>query len=398
MNEKKKLIVGIVLIMCIVLISIFVYSTLSGETSKIPQTKVKTLDFKVPKSSTVNVQSLNKMEYYRSEVPFIAEKKVKNFKEYMDSSDQDTIPNEFDPEGFEKEDNFFDQSDFIELHKKVNTPGGEEGTVFDSSEEYNETKHGEILSNNKGNELSIENEVLDIDDLISKINQGVKEAEHSENKEPEKEGYIAPEDVVIESKTIIKTPDNYSSTIDSLTQNAFFGENKESKSNGKNEIDSSLPLNQFIRAEFYRTITIKQNDIVEIRLLEEVEIYDNFILPVGTILYGISSIAPRRLFVRLTTNIYEKKSVQKSLVLFDFDGREGVYLKEQELYKFPAEITKELTEIIKSQYRQNNPFGSANEIELEKVAAISAIDKIYSQLNKVRIKINGGYKLWLKII
>ena len=193
---------------------------------------------------------------------------------------------------------------------------------------------------------------------------------------------------------VVEIPNEYETNLDSLQQNSFYGKNNP------NEFSSNLHennLKEFILAEFYRNTIIKQGDIVEIRLLEDVVVFKNFVIPKGTVLYGIASISPRRLFVQLTTNIYKKKSITKSLLIHDYDGREGVYLREQGLYKIPSEISQEITEIIKSQYAQPSFGGINNNVEIEKIALISGFDKIYRQINQLSVNVKGGYKLWIKI-
>lgn len=401
MNKSKKITVVVVGSIGILLIATLIYLNLDLPIASKSEVKSNDLQFEIPVSESTNINDVSKFDYYQSLVPEdIKEDEIvldfnDNDKENIDSLLQ-VIENSYD--NFDLKDEFDSEINDVESLNALeqNTEGIIEQGGYNSNIEediFNYDPEGDIYNSNNTNQSSIDqtpiheyNQKEDLDNLLKSLN--INSAEKSKvSKEPT----INEEEKEID---IIEVPNEYKSNLDSLVLNSFYGKNN---SDEFSFTEKNTRAKEFIQAEFYRNTVVRQGDIVEIRILEDLAIFENYFVPKGTVLYGVVAIAPRRLFVNLTNNIYKKNSVTKSLLIHDFDGREGIYLKEQGLYKIPAEITSELTEIIKSQYSQPSFGGVNNKVELDKIALISGIDKVYEQINRLTVKVNGGYKLWIKI-
>ena len=379
MNSSQKIIVSVVGCIGLFVIGLILYLNFMKPDK---ETKVKSneLLFDVPESKSSDLTSLSKLEHYES----IISEDLKKEEEKIDFGLVSNKENEnIDSILQILRESYGDKHD-IDFSSAQEDSNFNEFNQIDS--EFDEQDHSSFIDQNQLNESydSIYKQNEDLDVLLNSLKI------ISNNNE--KEEILKHEEKA--DSTVVQIPNEYETNLDSLQQNSFYGKNNP------NEFSSNLKensLKEFILAEFYRNTIIKQGDIVEIRLLEDVEVFENFTLSKGTVLYGIASISPRRLFVQLTTNIYKKRSITKSLLIHDYDGREGVYLKEQGLYKVPAEITQEITEIIKSQYYQPSFGGINNNVDIEKIAQVSAYDKIFRQINQLSVNVKGGYKLWIKI-
>lgn len=381
MNKSQKIIVGVIGIITILLAVLIIHLNLSQSNPTTAVSKSSSLLFDVPESETTDLNSVSKFEHYQKIIPedIKNEENETNFgrnvqsenenidsllqilKESYGEYDEEFISTSEEPD-FEE----LNQVDYELLDQNITSIVNPNQSTEDYDTSYNQN--------------------IELDNLLNSLNA-------SQSKEEVEVEEIPPNQEKVEID-VVEVPNEYETTLDSLEQNSFYGKNNSSEFSSTTKERNKI---EFIQAEFYRNTVVKQNDIIEIRLLEDVLVFENYIIPKGTVLYGIATISPRRLFVRLTTNIFKKRSITKSLLIHDFDGREGIYLKEQGLYKIPAEITQELTEIIKSQYSQPTFGGINNNVKLEEIALISGIDKIYKQINQLSVNVKGGYKLWIKI-
>ena len=378
MNKSQKTIVGVVGVIAILFIGITMHLNLRQSNPTTTESKSSSLLFEVPESETTDLESVSKFDHYQRIIPedLKKEENETNFGRNVQSKNEniDSLLQILKESYGEYDDEYTstsEVSDFDELNQVDYELLDQNNTSIANPNQYTE------------NYDSSYNQNIQLDNLLNslKVTESKEEDEISTNQEKAE----------IE---VVEVSNEYETNLDSLIQNSFYGKNNSSEFSTTSK---EYNKNEFIQAEFYRNTVVKQNDIIEIRLLENVIVFENFIIPKGTVLYGIATISPRRLFVRLTTNIYKKRSITKSLLVYDYDGREGVYLKEQKLYKIPAEITQELTEIIKSQYSQPSFGGINNNVELEEIALISSADKIYKQINQLSVNVKGGYKLWIKI-
>ena len=378
MNKSQKTIVGVVGVIAILFVGITIHLNFRQSNPTTTESKSSSLLFDVPKSEITDLESVSKFDHYQRIIPedLKKEEDVTNFGRNVQSKNENIdsllqILKESYGEYDEEYTSTSEVSDFDEQNQVDYELLDQNNTSIANPNQYTE------------NYDSSYNQNIQLDDLLNslKVTESKEEDEISTNQEK----------IEIE---VVEVSNEYETNLDSLIQNSFYGKNNSSEFRTTSK---EYNKNEFIQAEFYRNTAVKQNDIIEIRLLENVIVFENFIIPKGTVLYGIATISPRRLFVRLTTNIYKKRSITKSLLVYDYDGREGVYLKEQKLYKIPAEITQELTEIIKSQYSQPSFGGVNNNVELEEIALITSADKIYKQINQLSVNVKGGYKLWIKI-
>ena len=87
-----------------------------------------------------------------------------------------------------------------------------------------------------------------------------------------------------------------------------------------------------------------------------------------------------------------------SCVVFDFDGLEGVFIETNLLTSIPVETAQELAELVKESYRNANPItGSSSAVPLKQASIIIGSEKILKYLNRLKLNINGGYKLWISV-
>jgi len=155
-----------------------------------------------------------------------------------------------------------------------------------------------------------------------------------------------------------------------LEQQLFFASNPQSDEDDRNEM--------VILAMVHRTQTVRANDRLEFRLLEEVVI-DGKVVPEGTIVFGIVGFRPNRMVL----DIGNIEHIPVSLRAYDYrDGREGLYIKNS----FRAELSREVVDDV------------VDGINVPGVPQVKGLKNIFKRSNRqVRATVNKNYKILLKI-
>ncbi len=126
------------------------------------------------------------------------------------------------------------------------------------------------------------------------------------------------------------------------------------------------------------------------------------VIPKGAILYGKTSFGGLdRMNVEIVSYKYRDKLYPVELVVYDFDGREGVHLGNLPWPKIPAKVSKEVFDYIKQRGSQAGQFGGAAEIDLgqaKDVALLSALKEITEELfERKRVFMPRKYNIWIHV-
>jgi len=181
--------------------------------------------------------------------------------------------------------------------------------------------------------------------------------------------------------------------------NHFFEVTKDNTEfTGINSKDNSLEKELF-RAEIYETDIFRNGSLIQIHLLEDLSYEKNIIIPKNTLFYGKISLSSTRMFIKISPNIYKNQNLLSHPILaYDFDGLEGVFVETNISASIPYEASKELTELVKESYRSSNALtGNANTVSLADATKIISTEKIFNQLDRLKIKIYAGHRLWLSV-
>lgn len=155
---------------------------------------------------------------------------------------------------------------------------------------------------------------------------------------------------------------------------------------------------ELYRAEFYNTQSIENNGLVVIHLLEDVFFEKNFFIPKYTVLYGIAKLSPRRMFLSISPNIIKnEKRLPRPIIVYDFDGLEGVFIKNNSISSIPIETAKELTELVKESYQNSSIITGNSPVPLGEASLIISSEKALRYINRLKVKISGGHKIWLSV-
>ena len=167
---------------------------------------------------------------------------------------------------------------------------------------------------------------------------------------------------------------------------------------GINSKDSSLEKELF-NAEIYGTDVFRNGSLIQIHLLEDLFYEQDIVIPKNTLLYGETKLSPTRMFIKISPNIYKNQTrLSHPILAYDFDGLEGVFIETNMSASIPFEATKELTELVKESYRSSNIItGNTNAVSLEDATKIISTEKIFNHLDRLKIKIYAGHRLWLSV-
>ncbi len=140
---------------------------------------------------------------------------------------------------------------------------------------------------------------------------------------------------------------------------------------------------------------------VAIRTKQAVRLRDpDLTIPKGAILYGKASFdGGDRLQIDIVSYKVKSKLTPIDLVIYDFDGREGIHLGNKTWPKIPSKVAKEVFNYVKQKGTQAATFGGNNKIDLDEakdVAIVSTIKEVTEELlDKKRVFMPRKYNLWI---
>ena len=216
-------------------------------------------------------------------------------------------------------------------------------------------------------------------------------------------GNITPSSINTATSNNEEAPNNYNSVpkykdIIEEKESPFIGVTKnEYAFNGAFSDDTKVSEKELFQAEIYNTQVLENGGLLMIHLLENVYFDKNYFVPKSTVLYGTAQFSPRRLFLRINPSIIENNiKLPGPMLVYDFDGLEGIFMDVNQLGDIPVETARELTALVQESYKSSNMIiSNSSTIPLKESAIITASDKTLRYLNRLKIKMFGGYKIWL---
>jgi hypothetical protein len=383
MERNKKIIIGVVFTICFSLLIGFVYISLFNK--KTEQKEMK-FQFEVPEILNKE-QNDSKIDYYNSQLNtenisdgfLIAKENVSIKKDSLtfinDIWYKEIDLNENLKKPFKSRSNQEQIAPKKSINKHASTSGKDDlSRLLDIMESNTQYING-IEDKNSSPEIpQIKNPFPNNHSL-----QSIEKSSKIENDIPDPKYRNNP----------LKTDRNESVFFStSKEQNAFKGTVSDIKNNDK----------ELYKAEFYNTQLIENNGLVIIHLLEDVFFEKNYVIPKYTVLYGVAKLSPNRLFLKISPNIIKnEKRLPAPIIVYDFDGLEGVFMKNNSLSSIPIETASELTELVKESYRNSNIITGGASVPLKEASIIISSDKTLKYLNRLKVKISGGHKIWLSV-
>jgi len=386
MEKNKKIVVIAVLIICLFILGGYLYMSLFYKSKENKKTKI---EFEFPEIVNMNKHNGLKMDYYANQLKeddisdgFFIEKRD-SILDSIKYRAKDSVAyglykeEELVEEGLERVNKEYSSS-----QESSNEVQGDENlnrllNIMESNSDY---------MNNIGKEVSSSNDIEHIEDFEDfnedNINRIIKKGV-SEDQE------TIPERVIYR-----KIPEKENSS-----KNVFFGATKSNKAfTGAISEVTSFKEGLF-KAELYTTQTIENGGLIIIHLLEDLFFDEDIFIPKSTILYGIASFSPTRLFLRISPNILKnQRRLPRPIIVYDFDGLEGIFMQINSLGSIPVDTSRELTDLVKESYKNANPLsGNSGAIPIKEASILIGSEKIIKYLNRLKIKISGGYKIWLSI-
>ncbi len=389
MERNKQIIVAFVFITCLSCLVGYIYMSFFNDSKEEEKTKI---EFEVPEILNKKKSNKTKIEYYNSQIEsknisdgILLEKKEPSkdtFKFKVTENSQNIFFEEEKSEkvlmnsykkdyqnNFTKEKIIEESSDQIQSEESLSKLLD----IMESNSEYMNNLGKETSTSYK---LKQENKSTrdDIIEIIKSI--------------PEQEKITSDRNIYRE---VLKEKKYF--------ENAFFGISKNKKA-FTGAISDARPLKkELFNAEVYTNQVISNGGLVMIHLLEDLFFEEDIILPKSTVLYGIAEFSPTRMFIKVSPNILKnKKRLPHPIIIYDFDGFEGVFMQINSIGSIPVETARELTELVKESYKSSNPItGNSGVVPLKEAATVIGSEKILKHLNRLKLKIFGGYKIWLSI-
>lgn len=380
MEKNKKILVLFAFIICLSSLAWFVSNTLSDKKTTAKKTK---FEFDVPKIKPKKEKPLSKFEYYTNQID------QENIEKGFLLKKEDSIERALEATQQEK---FYKKEDFEETplntYKKKAAINSSPNQELRRLLNMMESKSNYL--NNIGNEQGVLNKLTNKDPLATKN----KFKDLVENLLPEKDENSKKEDSVAPKVIFRKTTNS-----EEPTAAVFFGVTKNKKAFMGVVSDSKSTKKQLFKAEIYTTQVLGNGGLVIINLLEDLVFNEDYLIPNSSVLYGTVRFSPSRMFISISPNVYKNdKRLLNEVVVYDFDGLEGVFTETNLLGSIPVETAQELTELVRNSYKNANPiFGSSAAVPLKEATIIIGSEKILKYLNRIKLKIEAGYKIWISL-
>ncbi|WP_166923438.1 conjugative transposon protein TraM [Flavobacterium poyangense] len=395
MEKNKKILVIGAFVGCMALLAGSVYMIFSKE--KVENEKPK-VEFEVPKVNK-NEKPASKFDYYNKQVD--RENSEDGFlleKEDLEKENVDLVQQE----------GFYKEEDFQNPYKKKYQNDYSEKSYNKVGNQGNLNRLLNVMESNSKYLNNIEKEQPPFDasqvlnnpqDLFSKTIESVS---IGNNKIKE-----AIEENTPGNKGNTETNENSSGRViykkipkeEDLSMRAFLGVSKNKNVFSGVVSDNKSLKKELTKAEIYTNQVIGNGGLVMINLLEDLVFEEDFVIPKSTVLYGTVRFSPTRMFISISPNVFKNdKRLLRPVIVFDFDGLEGVFIETNLLTSIPVETAQELTELVKDSYKNANPLtGSSSAVPLKEASIIIGSEKILKYLNRLKLKINGGYKIWISV-
>ena len=397
MQKNKLYIVVLVGIFAAVLLIAFFYFSFKKDEVKKEVVEIK---FEVPKSSK-KIKESSKTEYYNSQIDNsetsrgIELDKRKEEKYIYQTSEN--VLEDYYVDDF-KEDKIAVDSSVDPLEKLQ-----DENQSASFKEPYSESNADESLgrllnimekNTNQISNLGAENAVANDNDLKNLLDLEAITNIVTETKQPQQQQQQQQQnqenDPVYRRALIEKD----------VSKDVFFGISKDKKAFTGPVSDLKTNNKELFKAEFYTTQVVENGSLITIHLLEDIIFEDGYLISKSSILYGIAQFSPTRLFLRISPNILKnERRLPSEIIVLDFDGIEGIFMRPNLLSSIPVETAEELTELVKENYKSTTSIigGPATAVPIDEAAIILGSEKILKYLNRSSLKVYGGYKIWLSL-
>lgn len=395
MERNKKVILIITSVVLFSGLFWFIYATVfkNKEQKKEPEG----LQFEVPEISDEN-RDHSKIEYYNTFGSKNQTSKGFFLNDTQAIENDSLVEHILNYQGFEEND-FNDnvsidqdsQPDFI----NESTPHVEENEDLSRLLDIMESNTEHLNNNINGGTSTIKPDNSITDDKV--LEQILEEI-------PDFKGNITPSSIDTATSNV-DDDSNYNSVpkykeIIEEKESPFLGATKnEYAFNGAFSDDIKVFEKELFQAEIYNTQVVENGGLIMIHLLEDVYFDKNYFVPKNTVLYGTAQFSPRRLFLRINPSIIENNiKLSGPMIVYDFDGLEGIYMNINQLANIPVETAKEITSLIQESYKNSNSIiPNSSKVPLKEAAIILGSEKTLRYLNRLKIKMFGGYKIWLSI-
>ena len=391
--QKNKLytVVLVGIFAAVLLIAFFYFSFKKDEVKK----EVVEIKFEVPKSSK-KIKESSKTEYYNSQIDnsetsrgidLDKRKEEKYIYQTSENVLEDYYADDF------KEDKIAVDSSVDPLEKLQ-----DENQSASFKEPYSESNADESLgrllnimekNTNQISNLGAENTVANDNDLKKLLDLEAITNIVTETKQPQQQQNQ--ENAPVYRRALIEKD---------VSKDVFFGISKDKKAFTGSVSDLKTNNKELFKAEFYTTQVVENGSLITIHLLEDIIFEDGYLISKSSILYGIAQFSPTRLFLRISPNILKnERRLPSEIIVLDFDGIEGIFMRPNLLSSIPVETAEELTELVKENYKSTTSIigGSATAVPIDEAAIILGSEKILKYLNRSNLKVYGGYKIWLSL-
>ncbi len=383
MDKKKKIIVTIVGIACVVLL-IVVFKIIVFPVEK-TKTRKNQLSISTPEVIKDKIENKSKIEHYD--------------KESLKSFGKNDIVKGFGNVGKETEE--IVQEESLIVGDNTEQEQGRSAQSYQKDAEDEELKQlmklqEQLLAQSETptHSKSYDAEAEEIQKLLAAYNQYTQEGAPNFQIQLDENGQPLTPEKITEIGTSVS--EKIANQIDTQFQSQNFFHGAQS-SKGEDKVLGLTP------AETVDDGIVVNGSTIAIRTKKEIRLGNpQVLIPKGAIVYGRVSFDTNRLLIDINSYKTRDKLYQLNFTMFDFDGAEGIHLDNRTWPKIPGKVAKDVYDYAYQKGTQASTFGSGdtgvNLDEARDIAILSAAKEIGNEVfEKRKVFMPKKYHLWINI-
>ena len=188
-----------------------------------------------------------------------------------------------------------------------------------------------------------------------------------------------------------------SSLYQEVSDSVFMAEQMQERNRyflSDSESRDELPNKNTLKVSVYETVTLKDGETVQLRLLESARI-SSMLIPKNTLLTAMAKIQGNRLSLSVTSIEHRERIISVNLSAYDLDGQPGVFIPHSTEMNAVKEVVAGMGQSAGTSFTFNSSAGQQLAADAGKGVMQGASQYINKKMREVKVTLKSGHKLFL---
>ena len=188
-----------------------------------------------------------------------------------------------------------------------------------------------------------------------------------------------------------------SSLYQEVSDSVFMAEQMQERNHyflSDSESRDELPNKNTLKVSVYETVTLKDGETVQLRLLESARI-SSMLIPKNTLLTAMAKIQGNRLSLSVTSIEHRERIISVNLSAYDLDGQPGVFIPHSTEMNAVKEVVAGMGQSAGTSFTFNSSAGQQLAADAGKGVMQGASQYINKKMREVKVTLKSGHKLFL---